>query len=481
MSAPKASSAARAPSGGVEDVTERLLAYLEEWNDGTGRYLSPIVHRGNLKRVSDIHDTPWCQAPIICGYLALVRANPLLDWRNRLLAAVDAQCDNATSDGRFVNAGHEDDRFSSLVHNALANIALFRFSAYAPTSHDDTAEWQQLRERARRVALANVEYVIAKLWSESFGAFKFDRVDHYSGSAEHFVLNMNALMIESLVCAIRATGDRGRYEPYVAPVVRWFDRQLAAAGGDRIPYSNLVEKEITIYTALFARGLAALQEYLRDGDAVGGELNALSPVVGRILERCGRAIDVQRLSDASNYAHGVYEGQKTTFPLFRSGAGIIVSARDQLHALRGEAAARRSLIDVLLRIAETSQRCRGGLANYRGYNTTDNFRRASGGDVWEDTLPTPGWNGFFLEAAVGLMSEEERRRVRPGAHSRCRADVALSPRYCWLETGSLLLVLGWWPLRSVALYAFRKRHRKPLVWLDLRRVRRKLRPSYYCN
>src|SRR2546426_2266294 len=115
--------AARVESEGP-DRLEALWDWLSSWIASDGGVNGPVVHRGDLKRLVAIHDTPWTQAAVIEGLLHLYRRTGRDYWLGSAVRLGDAQCTRQESDGRFRWAGHEDDRFSSLVHNAFADCAL---------------------------------------------------------------------------------------------------------------------------------------------------------------------------------------------------------------------------------------------------------------------------------------------------------------------------------------------------------------------
>jgi len=109
------------------DGAERLGTlwnYLLSWVAPDGGVHGPVVHRGDLKRMFAIHDTAWTQQAVIAGLLCLYRRSGADYWLTWALRLADAQCARQEADGRFRWAGHEDDRFSSLVHNVLADCAL---------------------------------------------------------------------------------------------------------------------------------------------------------------------------------------------------------------------------------------------------------------------------------------------------------------------------------------------------------------------
>ena len=106
------------------DSLAALWAWLASWVSRDGGVNGPVVHRADLKRMFATHDTPWTQSAVISGLLHLYRRSGNDRWLAWAVRLGDAQCARQHADGHFRWAGHEDDRFSSLVHNALADCAL---------------------------------------------------------------------------------------------------------------------------------------------------------------------------------------------------------------------------------------------------------------------------------------------------------------------------------------------------------------------
>lgn len=110
-------------------VTANMLDWLNTWRQDDGAYNGYVVHRFDLKRVKKIHDTPWEQTPIIDGLFNIYNATNDLTYYNMAKQSVLLQISRLdTVTGMFDFAGFEDDRFSSLVHNSLADCALLTFA-----------------------------------------------------------------------------------------------------------------------------------------------------------------------------------------------------------------------------------------------------------------------------------------------------------------------------------------------------------------
>src|SRR4029079_9022797 len=91
-------------------------------------------------------------------------------------------------------AGHEDDRFSSLIHNALADCALLA----------GADELQHTSDRRRRERYLNsvernlIDYVIGELYRPRLGGFVMNPIDHYI-KADRFISNMNSVALEAFI------------------------------------------------------------------------------------------------------------------------------------------------------------------------------------------------------------------------------------------------------------------------------------------
>ncbi len=113
------------PSNIINDALSKLIPWLEQWRSENGAYNGFVFHRFERKRMKYLHDTAWTQAAVIRGYCNLYRKSPEARWYDLLIHAADLQASRFEADsGKYLYAGHEDDRFCSLIHCALANCAL---------------------------------------------------------------------------------------------------------------------------------------------------------------------------------------------------------------------------------------------------------------------------------------------------------------------------------------------------------------------
>lgn len=422
------------------DRLAALWAWLSSWIAADGGVGGPIVHRGDLKRLVAVHDTPWTQEAVIQGLLELYRRSGADYWLNAALRLGDAQCARQRSDSSFRWAGHEDDRFSSLVHNALADCALLDLAAVLRDRSD-----AERRRRYLSTAERNLdEYVIGVLYRPALQGFAMNVPDHYAGR-DRFIVNMNSIAIEALVKL-----DQQRGHDRHAPLIRRVGQRIlslqsqkgAAKGG--LPYSDLEpETHVPLYTALALRGLRSLSDVDRDlncarlaGDAVA--------FLGRLEDR-----------DTGLWYHKL-EGEKLhRFPIFVAGAGIICNGLFEAALLTGTELDTDALARRLLRF----QYRHGPIRNFIGYDHPDNGRpRGRRQDCWEDVYPTPNWNAQAFRFLCRVLPPPERpvRDDRSFGGGRSR-------RYIYMETRQVSMVAAAFPLRSAVLAVFLKRWRYALV------------------
>jgi hypothetical protein len=106
------------------------------------------------------------------------------------MQAADLQCKRLHKTGKYIYAGFEDDRFSSLVHNSLANCALLDLAKVLIDEGDDEKAQKYLK-----IVKENIDrYIIGVLWDEDFGAFKFSEIDYFTPDVIRFVVNMRSPM-----------------------------------------------------------------------------------------------------------------------------------------------------------------------------------------------------------------------------------------------------------------------------------------------
>lgn len=400
-----------------------LWHWLSTWIAPDGGVNGPVVHRADLKRMFAIHDTPWTQYAVISGLLELYRRSGREHWLACAARLGDAQCTRQEADGRFRWAGHEDDRLSSLVHNALADCALLQLAAVGDA-----------RRRDRYVAAAErnlEEYVVGKLYRPALQGFAVAPVDHYAGR-DRFVVNMNSLAIEALVELDRRRGT-ARHTELVRTVG---ERIRSLHGPDGPPYSDLEpELHIPLYTALSLRGLAALED------------DAWAPVASRAVAF------LQRMQDAETglWCHKLDGGRLARFPIFVAGAGIVCNGLLDAARLTGTAVDGQELATRLLRYRHPN----GAIRNFVGYDHPDNGRRrGKGAETWEDVYPTPGWNAQAFHFLSRVLPPPEATTARG------RRTLVKSRRFVYFESERVSAILGVrpWSRGIAALYVKRRRH-----------------------
>jgi hypothetical protein len=400
----------------------------------------PVVHRSDLTRLFSIHDTPWTQQAVIQGLLHLYRRSGRDYWLTCALRLGDAQGARQEADGRFRWAGHEDDRFSSLVHNALADCALLDLADVLRDRSDEAR-----RRRYLRIAERNLEeYVIAKLYRPVLGGFTMNPIDYYAGR-DRFIVNMNSVAIEALVKLDQQRGT-DRYAELVRRIGERI-RSLQAGPGPcegGLPYSDLEpDVHIPLYTGLTLRGVPAL------GAATGEEIWAQ---VAR-----GAIAFLERFQDKETglWCHKVEHGRIARFPIFVAGAGMICNGILDVAQMTGRGVDAHGLAERLLRF----QHPNGAIRNFIGYDHPDNGRRrGSGKDCWEDVYPTPNWNAQAFHFLCRVLPPPEPP-VRPGG----RRVWAWSRRYIYVDTRRLSAVVGMRPSRSGLAALFVKRLRYGVV------------------
>lgn len=426
-----------------EEGAERLGAlwnYLSSWVAPDGGIRGPVVHRGDLKRMFAIHDTAWTQQAVIEGLLILYRRSGKDYWFRWALRLADAQCVRQESDGRFRWAGHEDDRYSSLVHNALADCALLDTAAILQEQGD-----AQRRNRYLAVVEKNLDdYVIGQLYRPALGGFAMNPIDHYAGR-DRFIVNMNSISIEALIKLDRQRGTT-RYAGLVHRIgerIRSLQTRNGLCQGS-FAYSHIEpDVHVSLYTALAVRGLPGLAELT--GAA------AWSDVARRVVAFLRRVED----AETGLWYHKVQYGQLCRFPLFVAGAGMICNGILDAAQLTGTTLDAQSLAARLLRY----QYRNGAIRNFIGYDHPDNGRRRGVGiDCWEDAYPTPSWNAQAFHFLCRVLRPPEPPLGRMRSHTLVR-----SRRYLYAENGWCSAVVGARPLGRSIMAVYLKRLRYGLV------------------
>lgn len=398
-----------------------LWRWLASWLGPDGGVHGPVVHRSDLKRMFAIHDTPWTQHAVIEGLLHLHRRSGDDRWLATAVRLGDAQCARLAPDGRFRRAGHEDDRFSSLVHNALADCALL---ALAAALHGDAAR----RDRYVAAVERNLEeHVVGRLHRPALRGFAMDEVDRYA-RRDRLVVNMNCVALMALVELDRRRGT----DRHAGVVRRTAERILELENPDGLPYSDLQpELQIPIYTGLSLRA---------------------APVLGP--DATARAVtSLERLQDPETglWAHKLERGRVARFPVFVAGAGLICNGLLDAAELTGANVDGPGLAQRLLRF----QQAHGAIRNFVGYDHPDNGRpRGRAVESWEDVYATPNWNAQAFHFLCRVLPPPD---FDLGATPRA---VLRSRRYVTFDSTRASAVVGLWPPSRVfaALYPKRRRH-----------------------
>jgi hypothetical protein len=428
-----------------EDVADgdrlaTLWAWLSSWIAADGGVGGPVVHRGDLKRLVAVHDTPWTQEAVIQGLLDLYRRSGADYWLSAAVRLGDAQCARQRSDSSFRWAGHEDDRFSSLVHNALADCALLDLAEVLRDRSDADRRRRYLTTAERNLD----EYVIGVLYRPALQGFAMNVPDHYAGR-DRFIVNMNSVAIEALVKL-----DRQRGHDHHAPLIRRVGDRIRSLqsqkgpGKGGLPYSDLEpETHVPLYTALALRGLRGLSQVTRDADwpRLAGDAAAF---LGRLED-----------PETGLWYHKLEGERLHRFPIFVAGAGMICNGLFEAAMLTGAELDTNALAKRLLRF----QYRHGPIRNFIGYDHPDNGRpRGRQQDCWEDVYPTPNWNAQAFRFLCRVLPPPRRPAPEGGRFGGRR-----SRRYIYIETRRASMVAAAWPLRSAVLAVFVKRLRYAMV------------------
>lgn len=429
-----------APSAGVADPLAALWNYLLSWVSRDGGVYGPVVHRWDYKRMFSIHDTPWTQQAVIEGLLHLYRRSGHDYWLNWALRLADAQCARLEADGRFRWAGHEDDRFSSLVHNVLADCALLDTADLLRDRGD-----QNRRDRYLNVAEKNLqEYVIGKLYRPELHGFVMNPIDYYSGR-DRFIVNMNSVAIEALIKLDRQRGTE-KYSKLVCAVGRRIQSLQSHDGPSKggLPYSDLEpDVHVPLYTGIALRGLPGLAQLTGDkawADLARGAVSFL---------------DNAQNEDTGLWHHKIQRGQVRRYPIFVAGAGMICSGILDAAQLTGADIDVAALADRLL----LHQYPNGAIRNFIGYDHPDNGRgRGSGVPCWEDVYPTPNWNAQAFHFLCRVLPPPE-----PILRPHVQFTFTSSRRYVYAESNRISIVIGTWPPNQAIVAIFVKHLRFGLL------------------
>lgn len=426
----------------ISKVLFKQLSWLQTWRTTEGAYNGYVVHRYDLKRMFKIHDTPWSQGPIINGYLNLYVKTQDKKWLEEAIFAADLQCKRLQKTGEYVFAGFEDDRFSSLVHNSLANIALLDLSEIMIKKGMNADKYLS-------TVNFNIDnYIIGQLWDEKFGAFKFNKTDYYSLNNVRFVVNMNSVCVESLIKLSYLT-DEKKYQKYAIRVGEWILTEQIHSnnlenGG--INYSQIQSQVlISIYTALSMRGLDDLYNLTDDFRYFEMMQNAAEHLISL------------KDSETKLFFHALMDGELVKYPEFLAGSGIIFKALDDAEKVTGIKYNYEDSVNAVIKF----QLSNGGFPNFIGYRLYGN----KNSDVWEDIVPIVGWNAHLFEFFTRKIQNFTDEKYH-------KSNVCyLKKNFFFAESNRFALILSIWPINSIMIYFSIKKMNFALVYISAYQIK----------
>lgn len=192
-----------------------IFNWLKTW-ENNGGYNGYVVHRYNGRRLNLNNPTCWAQGPIICGLVNLAYKDNRFE--SDLQSALKYQISLLQDNGKYKYCGHEDDRFTSLIHCSLANEGLMEGYKYFIDKDSDFAN------RLLQTVEINIEKYLLTLWNKEYGAFKFNDIDFYSHDGDRFVANMNITFIYTLILFAQIKNTK-KYDEYINKTLDWFFTQ----------------------------------------------------------------------------------------------------------------------------------------------------------------------------------------------------------------------------------------------------------------
>lgn len=430
----------------LSEQAERLLAWLFTWKTASGAYHGYVVHRGNLKRMKRIHDTPWTQAPIIEGLLNQFERSGDERWLSLAHDAATLQASRFDwRTGRFRNAGFEDDRFSSLVHNALAGCALLRTAAHCQNVPQFQTSAESFRNITRELA---DRYFIGVLYNPDARAFRFNEVDFYSPRADRYTTNMNSVAVEMLLELYRCTGE-GRFLEISERVGEWMLTQVYRCEDKKLDGGLLYQQTVgerggentlvSIYTALALRGLLAL--YRQNCDIR----------YRNVAEGACRHL-MHFITPEGYFAHQylVEKNLLQHYPCWIAGAGLIFKGLDDVATACGVSFDYQDQLTTVLK----HQLPNGAVENFYRY-------RCGEGDTWEDVVPIVGWNAHLFE----FLSRKVTLDLDAVLRLRLPSVLRNTPNFFYWELGCLSFVFGKRPYSSRGVYLVWKKMPRSIVAL----------------
>lgn len=434
----------------IDSAVTKLYHWQNTWRQKNGAYNSFVVHRLDLKRLKEIHETPWGHCAIIEGLICLYEKRNSSDLCFQIEDAVRLQISRMDDDASFKNAGFEDDRFSSLVHNSMADRALL---SYYNCSIDN----KELKKEALLAVKRNVdEYLIGELWNEETNAFRFSKIDYYSPETVRYVANMNCVAVEVMLSLYKYEKDE-RYLSYSQKCGNWIKTQCVHSdnpycdGG--ISYgSNNPECLVSIYTGLCLPGICELYTVFQDSEYKKMAINA--------------ARNLLSYSENGYFCHSMVEEEQRKYPYFLAGAGIILYGIECVNDTFDQ---KFDLKMYLMKILDMQYKS-GAVPNFMHYNSAANGRinGKENVEVWEDIVPCLPWNAQLFRYLA---------KISKGLVTDCREVpvVKWSWRYTYIETARWFTVLSFYPAKSVVFLLIYKKRDRSIIVFSLKEIVRKIR------
>lgn len=439
-------------------VTANMLDWLNTWRQDDGAYNGYVVHRFDLKRVKNIHDTPWEQTPIIDGLFNIYKATNDLTYYNMAKQSVLLQISRLdTNTGMFDFAGFEDDRFSSLVHNSLADCALLTFAENA------RSEDYEIKEKALDTVKCNFDkYFFGQLYSEEAEAFKFSAIDYYWPQENRYVANMNSVAIEAMMRYSALSGEE-YYRVMALKILKsvvdlvCIDEGKMENGG--IGYANTHPKwYISIYTALALRGICEVYKYNHNDKLRGIMLSSANHLL-------------RYTSEEGYFFHAIQNGIQMPYPYWVAGGGMILKAVDDVSKATGVEFNVEKMVNCII---DHQQNC-GGVSSFLKYNTKDNHRKKNNPDakVWEEIAPGPPWNAHLFEYFSRYVDDSFSEYIPQNTTS-----FVVNWRYIYFENKKIFFVCSLVPLYSCALILIQKKKNVSLIGFSLRNMYSNIRRKF---
>ncbi len=436
----------------VDEKTAKLYQWINTWRQKNGAYNGWVVHRYDLKRLKEIHDTPWEQSAIINGLLNLYENTKNKKYLREAEQAVRLQISRLDmSTGKYNYAGFEDDRFSSLVHNALADCAILEYAKIIKGRKSDL--YNQIIE----TVISNFQkYLFGVLWNEEIKAFKFSEVDYYSRNQDRYVANMNSVAVEAMI-KLYLLEDDEFYRDKALQVGEWLKTQVHYSDDyldGAIVYSDVLpDIFVNIYTALALRGIDDLYQLTGDKE------------YGKIMIKA--AEHLLKYTENDFFCHAAVNGIKHKKPYFVAGAGIILKAIDDTNRLMNTNYDLSRFVKKIL----SYQQPLGGIQSFVGYNSKDNHRKKGTNqwEVWEDYAPGVPWNAHIFEFLSRYVSEDFNETVQ------CNTTKRITRSYLYYENRDKFFVVSLFPLRSSTVILINKRKNRSILSFSLIEIYRKLK------